>query len=433
MLSASENELLTRTGPDTPMGDLFRRFWHPVLLADELSEPDGSPMRLRVLGEDLVAFRDSHGHVGMVDAFCPHRRASLFFGRNEACGLRCVYHGWKFDVAGNCVEMPTEPADSTFKDKVKIKSYPAVEAGGCIWVYMGPPDKQPALPLLEWTQVPDSHRVLSRWLQESNYMQAVEGEIDSAHVSWLHAPLHVDNSPFRGRFNAAILTDGAPTLSVKETDYGFCYGARRTAADGQYYWRVTQWLVPTYSLIPAKVFPRGGRCWIPIDDSHISVIQYSYHPERPLTAAEVEAQKNRPEIEPVRYRLPDGTVIDICRDVRHAENDYRIDRAMQRTQNYTGISVIRSQDTAMTESMGGIVDRTQEHLGSTDAAVIAARRRLINMARDLQNGIEPTAALQPEIYNVRAVDMVSPEDDFRRFMDLYAEAALGKVATADVG
>jgi phthalate 4,5-dioxygenase len=427
MLNACDNDLLTRTGPGTPMGELFRRFWHPVLLTEELPQPDGTPVRLRVLSEDLVAFRDTHGQVGILDAFCAHRRAGMFFGRNEQCGLRCVYHGWKFDVHGNCVDMPTEPRDSTFKDKVKIKAYPTVEYGGCIWVYMGPPDRQPTLPHLEWARVPDSQRVLSRWIQECNYMQAVEGEIDSAHVSWLHAPLQVDNSPFRGRFNDAIISDGAPKLTVKPTDYGFCYGARRDADSGEYYWRVTHWLLPTFSLIPAHGFPRGGRCWIPIDDTHISVIQYSYHPERPLTEAEVQRGKNSPQVEPMRYRLPDGYIIDICRDVRYADNDYLINREMQRSQNFTGIQVIRTQDTAMTESMGGIVDRSQEHLGTTDVAVIAARRRLLQMARDLQDGIEPVTALQPEIYHVRAVDMLCPEDDLFRFMEVYAEEAVGKV------
>jgi phenylpropionate dioxygenase-like ring-hydroxylating dioxygenase large terminal subunit len=428
MLSASDNELLTRTGPGTPMGALFRRFWHPVLLADELSESDGPPVRVRVLGEDLIAVRDTKGRVGFIAAFCPHRRASLFFGRNEQCGVRCVYHGWKFDLDGNCVDMPSEPATSTYKDKVSIKAYPAAEYGGCIWIYMGPPDKEPALPHFEWARVPESQRALSRWLQESNYMQAVEGEIDSAHVSWLHSPLRASDSPFRGRFDDAILTDGAPDLTIKPTEYGFCYGARRNAANARYYWRVTQWLLPTFSLIPSRVFPRGGRCWIPIDDSHISVIQYSYHPDRPLTDEEVKRTTQSPNVEPVRYRLPDGVTIDICRDVRRAENDYLIDRKMQRTENFTGIEVIRSQDTAMTESMGGIVDRTGEHLGTTDAAVIAARRRLIQMARDLADGIEPSEALRPEIYNVRALDLVSPEDDFFNLMDLHAEEAVGRLA-----
>ncbi|HKB42259.1 MAG TPA: Rieske 2Fe-2S domain-containing protein, partial [Gemmataceae bacterium] len=203
------------------MGALFRRFWHPILLTEELPEADGTPVRLRVLGENLVAFRDTQGRVGIVDALCPHRRAGMFFGRNEECGLRCVYHGWKFDVHGNCVDMPTEPATSNFKEKVKIKAYPTAEYGGCIWVYMGPTDKQPALPHFEWASVSDSYRVVSRWIQECNYMQAVEGEIDSAHVSWLHASLRVEDSPFRGRFNDAVLRDGAPQLTVKPTDYGF--------------------------------------------------------------------------------------------------------------------------------------------------------------------------------------------------------------------
>ncbi|ETX09320.1 MAG: hypothetical protein ETSY2_00240 [Candidatus Entotheonella gemina] len=409
------------------MGELFRHFWHPVLLSEELTERDGPPVRLRVLGEDLVAFRDTQGKIGVVDARCPHRRAGMFFDRNEDCGLRCVYHGWKFDVHGHCVAMPTEPADSTFKGRVKIKSYPVREAGGCLWVYMGPREQPPVLPHLEWTLVPESHRVVSRRIQECNYMQAVEGEIDSAHVSWLHAPLKGGNNPFQGRFNNAIITDGAPTLSIRETDYGFCYGARRQISSDEYDWRVTQWLAPTYSLIPSKDFPRGGRAWIPIDDSHISVIRYAYHPDRPLTADEVQSRKTTPAIEPVTYRLPDGYVIDISRDVRHANNDYLIDREMQRTRNYTGIGVVRTQDTSMTESMGGIVDRSEEHLGTTDATVIAARRRLLKMARDLQAGIEPAAAMNSEAYNVRAVDQVSPEADFPRFMDRYADVALGKV------
>ncbi len=217
MLSAQDNEYLCRVGPGTPMGDLFRQYWLPAIRSDELAAPDCPPLRVKLLGEELIGFRTTSGKVGLVQNACPHRGASLFFGRNEECGLRCVYHGWKFDVHGNCVDIPSEPQDSTFKDKVKIKAYPTAEYGGCIWVYMGPPDRQPALPRLEWARVPASQRVLSRWIQECNYMQAVEGEIDSAHVSWLHAPLQVADSPFRGRFNDSIIRDGAPKLTVKPT------------------------------------------------------------------------------------------------------------------------------------------------------------------------------------------------------------------------
>ena len=155
MLTREDNELLTQTGPGTAMGDLFRRFWQPVLLADELPEPDCPPVRIKVLSEQMVAFRDSNNEIGVIDNFCPHRRASLFFGRNEESGLRCVYHGWKYDVNGDCIDMPSEPAESNFKEKVKIKSYPAREWGGCIWVYMGPIEQMPGLPQFEWCMVPD--------------------------------------------------------------------------------------------------------------------------------------------------------------------------------------------------------------------------------------------------------------------------------------
>ena len=167
MLSFEENELLSRVGPGTPMGELMRRFWQPILLSDEVPDRDGPPMRVRLLGEDLVAFRDSNGDVGMIDGFCPHRRAGLFFGRNEEQGLRCVYHGWKFDVSGACVDMPSEPMESNFKDKVKIRAYPTVEAGDCIFVYMGPPEVQPPFPHLEWTRVPSANRLVMRWIQDS--------------------------------------------------------------------------------------------------------------------------------------------------------------------------------------------------------------------------------------------------------------------------
>src|SRR3569833_735334 len=175
MLSQADNELLTRVGPGTPLGELFRRFWLPVLLPSELPQPDSDPIRVRILGEDLVAFRDSNSKVGFIQNNCPHRGASLFFGRNEEAGLRCVYHDWKFDVTGTCVDMPNEPAESDFKDKVTVTAYPCEEAGGVVWVYMGPPEKKPMLPCLEWMFVPPEQRVVSRYIQENNWVQGLEG------------------------------------------------------------------------------------------------------------------------------------------------------------------------------------------------------------------------------------------------------------------
>ena len=432
MLSQEDNELLSRTGPGTPMGELFRRFWQPVLLSSELPENDGDPVRIKVLSENLVAYRDTNGDVGVMDFYCPHRRAGMFFGRNEECGLRCVYHGWKFDKDGNCTDMPSEPAESNFKDKVKITAYPAKEAGSCVWIYMGPKELQPELPDFEWCRVPDSHRQVARWLQESNYMQATEGEIDTSHVSYNHRWMDPSKDP-RGQAQAnprvkggkaMALLDGSPRLTVKETDYGFVYGSRRSLGDDEYYWRVTQFLLPMYSLIPNPTTREGGRCWVPMDDEHISVFQYNCSTEGPLTDDQRRIFHMSPSnLQRVKYQLPDGYIVDAWQPERQMHNDFNIDRALQKTGNYTGIASFREQDMAMTDSMGGISERTLEHLGTSDMAIIAARRMLINMARNLQEGVEPYAPGHPEVFNVRAIDVVSKEGDFDDFLEVHGSIA----------
>src|SRR5204862_2638005 len=186
MLTAERNELLTRVGRGTPVGELFRRYWLPALLAEELSGPDCAPVRVKLLGECLVAFRDSSGRLGLIEEFCAHRGVSLWFGRNEENGIRCPYHGWKYDVTGQCVDLPSEPEESGMRQGIKLKSYPCVELGGVVWAYMGPPEKKPPLPNFEWVHLPASHRVTTKRWQESNYLQAIEGGIDSSHVSFLH-------------------------------------------------------------------------------------------------------------------------------------------------------------------------------------------------------------------------------------------------------
>ena len=213
-------------------------------------------MRLRILGEDLIAFRDTNGKVGFIANNCPHRGASLFFGRNEEAGLRCVYHGWKFDVDGNCIDMPNEPAESDFKTKVKATAYPSAEWGGIVWIYMGPPDKQPALPNYHWCTLPDAAESQTRkWMQDSNYSQGVEGDLDSAHVSFLHRKFDRDNGPF---------VYGAPRLTTMETEFGFAYGARRPQGD-QYFWRVTTFTLPLYINIPGSKLPGRRRPLHPAD------------------------------------------------------------------------------------------------------------------------------------------------------------------------
>ena len=431
MLTRDANELLTQTGPGTPMGDLFRRFWQPVLLANELPEPDCPPVRIKALSEQLVAFRDTNGDVGVIDNFCPHRRASLFFGRNEECGLRCVYHGWKYDVNGECVDMPSEPTESNFKEKVKIKSYPARQWGGCIWIYMGPAELMPGLPQFEWCMVPDSHRNVRRWIQESNYMQATEGEIDTSHVSFNHRWFDLSKAPRQniGRRlkNGAALTnlDGAPQLTVKETEYGFIYGSRRRVGDDEYYWRVTQFVLPFYSFIPNPSEREGGRCWVPMDDTHISVFQYSVSTGEAYTEEQRAMMNISPEnLQRVVYRFEDGSYVDAWQPQRQMHNDFLIDRDMQRTINYTGIGSGREQDMAMTDSMGSVADRTREHLGTSDTAIIAGRRILLRLARELQEGVEPYAPSHPEVFGVRAIDVVDSQADF--FKLLQEKGELGK-------
>lgn len=423
MLSEDDNEFACRVGPGTPMGELFRRFWLPAMLPDELPKPDCPPVRLRLLGEDLVAFRDSNGEIGVVEAHCPHRGASLYFGRNEDCGIRCVYHGWKFDVAGNCVDMPSEPPESNFKDKIHITAYPTALHGGLIWVYMGPEHLRAELPQLEWTRVPDSHRSVSKWYQETNYLQGYEGDIDSSHASFLHTYLDPaaspsgDGSAIDPRLKAL---DRAPKIIVDNTDYGFRYGARRTIGEGTYNWRVTQALLPTYSLIPFMRFPAGGRAWIPVDDHRTMTFYISYHPDRPLIDQDLAMRRTGRAFPP---ELIPGTFLP----KRNMANDYLLDREIQRTTSYTGIWGVNDQDRAIQESMGPIYDRRKEHLGTSDLAIITARKRLLNLARDLQQGIEPFPASHGDIYRVRAMDVNTPVDNFDAVIASHGSGLVAKV------
>ena len=327
--------------------------------------------------------------------------------------------------------MPSEPTESNFKEKVKIKSYPARQWGGCIWIYMGPAELMPGLPQFEWCMVPDSHRNVRRWIQESNYMQATEGEIDTSHVSFNHRWFDLSKAPRQniGRRlkNGAALTnlDGAPQLTVKETEYGFIYGSRRRVGDDEYYWRVTQFVLPFYSFIPNPSEREGGRCWVPMDDTHISVFQYSVSTGEAYTEEQRAMMNISPEnLQRVVYRFEDGSYVDAWQPQRQMHNDFLIDREMQRTINYTGIGSGREQDMAMTDSMGSVADRTREHLGTSDTAIIAGRRILLRLARELQEGVEPYAPSHPEVFGVRAIDVVDSQADF--FKLLQEKGELGK-------
>jgi phthalate 4,5-dioxygenase len=394
MLSQKDNELLTRTGPGTPTGEFFRRFWQPAMVPSELPAPDSPPVRIRILGEDLVAFRDSNGKIGFFQQACPHRGASLFFGRNEEAGLRCVYHGWKFDVTGACIDMPSEPAESNFKSKVRVQAYPGAEHGGIIWIYMGPPEKQPELPQYEWTTRDLPNLKVYKWQQDANYTQSVEGNIDTAHIGFLHRTF---STVGMGR---GINPDEGPMLQLKDTDFGFVYGGRRNVqnrSEGSYYWRLTPFVLPTFTSIPSREWDGSGIFVVPMDDEHCW--WFTVSPPGYRSAA------GSPGNEYVEL-LPDS-----WRQIANKDNDYLIDREMQRNHNYTGLKGNRIQDAMVTDSMGPIFDRSKEHLGQSDLAVIYMRRLLLKMVRQLQEGIEPPILRDPRLFRVRPVDIVTDEPE----------------------
>jgi phenylpropionate dioxygenase-like ring-hydroxylating dioxygenase large terminal subunit len=386
MLKKEHNDLLTQTGPGSPMGQLFRRYWMPALLVEELPENDCPPVRVKLLSERLLAFRDSGGRYGLIDEFCAHRGVSLWFGRNEECGLRCPYHGWKFDVTGQCAEVPSEPEGSEYPKRIKLTNYPLIERGGILWTYMGPPESQPPLPEWEFATVPRTNSISTKRLQECNWVQAMEGGIDSSHVSWLHrSDLNTDPLFRNNRGNRYNMSDLRPVFEVVESPGGLYIGARRNADNGNYYWRITQWVVPNFTMIP----PRGdhsvhGHFWVPIDDENCWAWSYEYHPTRPLTEEEIAAVS---EGKGIHVEYTPGTY----RPLANKDNDYLIDRAAQKAgKTYSGVMGIAMQDASLQESMGPIVDRTKENLVSTDNGIIMARYRLLIAAKNLADkGISP--------------------------------------------
>jgi phthalate 4,5-dioxygenase len=415
MLSQADNERLTRVGPGTPMGNLLRRYWLPALLAEEVPERDGAPKRVRLLGEDLIAFRDSDGVVGLISAFCPHRRAPLFFGRNEECGLRCVYHGWKFDRNGACVDMPSEPPDSLFKTKVTVDAYPTWEGGDMIWAYLGPPDHKPAPPDHELLRTTPGHRFVSKSLEECNFLQALEGGIDPTHATIMHNG-HIGDRSFLNNYDALVAD-----LNLDRTDYGFTYTGVRPRS-GHTWVRGYHWIMPSYHVrarVEGSFGPNQGRgdrevatidghIWIPIDDENTWVynFMYSHDPAQPLP---------REQAHHAEHQLGRGDYLDENYVSKlNRTNDYGIDRQAQKVQSMTGIPGINTQDFALQEGMGAIVDRTKEHVGTTDRAIIILRQILLESLDTLERGGR-LKAIDPATYrNVRSIDrMVKKELDWR--------------------
>ena len=394
MLPQDENELLTRVGPGTAMGALMRRYWIPAAFSHQLPKPDGPPIRARLLGENLVLFRDTQGRVGLLDERCPHRTASLFYGRNEENGLRCVYHGLKFDVEGACVDLPCVPQMSdahkaNVQKQLGVKAYPCVERGDVVWTYMGPAEKKPDFPDLEWTLIPASQRYATRHIQECNWLQALEGGFDATHLTFLHG---AESDPTR-RIVASL-------YEVIPADFGFVVGTGRDRGDGVIMWNMNVMLMPFHKIISS--IPHAAHVWAPIDDENTMLYSVDFHPARALTEEDLARSKAGLGIH--TENLP-GT----DHAVRNRANDYLIDREQQASgESYTGMKGFGTQDCAIQELMGPIADRTAEHLLACDAAIVKIRRLLLQTLKDHAAG-KLLPGMDPASYRVRSGRFEAPK------------------------
>jgi len=348
----------------------------------------------------------------LIDRLCAHRCADLFFGRNEENGLRCTYHGWKYDVEGKCVDMPTEDAASTFKDRIRLTSYPVQERAGVLWTYMGPRAQTPELPEFEWMRVPEDHRFTSWSFQENNFVQGIDGGIDTVHSVYLHSTLdsHRDLNAWQEQGKSQgdarqvhRVRSNPPKLFATDTDFGLMIGGKYRGKEGTDYWRCNLFFLPFYTMPPGQPWRKIAHAFVPLDDENTARWCFSWTLERPFTAKEMAEMRAGSGI---NVQLVPGTHYP----VRNMANDYLIDREEQKTLTFTGIKGIGEQDFSVQEGMGRIADRAREHLGSSDVGIIAMRKRLLKAAADLQEGVVPSAASHGSLYHVRAGEVVLPSD-----------------------
>lgn len=417
MLTREENELLCRVGPETPMGKMMRRYWIPALLSSDL-EAGGDPKRVRLLGEDLVAFRDTNGRVGLLDELCPHRRASLALGRNENGALECLYHGWRIDCTGRIVDTPVEPEESTFKDRIRATAYSTYEAGGVVWAYMGPIGLEPPKLDFHFTQVPPENVMIVRIHEDQNWAQGLEGVIDSSHTNLLHQngvkPSADVTTTETIREDGIVAkrpsNDTRPRMDVQDTPYGFRYAATRRPivnADTQKYVRVSLFVAPIYAMFP----PPKGWVWMqafaPLDDYN-TMFYFFQVSDVPLD------DERRAKLLASACLRPGIDVDENHRLRANRSNNWLQDRAaMRRGESHTGIGGVSPEDIAIQESMGPLLDRTKEHLGVSDTAVIRFRRQMIDAAkRFVERGETPVGLTGPVPYgDLRAEEKMVPIED----------------------
>jgi phthalate 4,5-dioxygenase oxygenase subunit len=401
MLTAEQNQLLCRVEGDAAMGQIMRRHWLPVCTAEEVSERDGAPARARLLGEDLVVFRDSQGRLGVLDEHCAHRGASLVFGRNEDCGLRCLYHGWKFDVEGNVIDMPSEPPGAAARLKKKQKSYPAREGGGFIWVWMGPPEELREFEPPAWAPTPETRISIVKMHAACNWAQVLEGSIDSAHSSSLHSTnmpaAEVEGARATDKAWLRPSDDKAPRLQFEATSYGFRYAAIRKPIrnpENDQYIRTTLYIAPFTVLIPPNDQYKLAQMLVPLDDVNTMFYWVAWHPDPAKGIAQDE------------WRAFCAATVGVdleadFRKKRNLENGYLQDREAMKRGDWTGIHGIPTQDMAMWESMGAIVDRTRDSPGTSDLAVAQFRRMMVAAAQKFQEGEPAIGTAEPRIPHVK--------------------------------
>ncbi len=423
MLTAQENDRLCRVEGEAPMGQMMRRHWIPALLSEQLAERDGAPVRVKLLGEELVAFRDTHGRLGLLGEFCTHRKASLVFGRNEECGLRCLYHGWKFDVDGNVVEMPSEPKESGFAEKVKHKAYPTREAGGFVWTFMGPADEMPAFEAPAWAPTPDAKVSIVKVQLPCNWAQVMEGQIDSAHSSSLHSsdmkPARVATAGANDSHWTRPSTDKNPRIQVQVTNYGMRYAAiRRPIMNAREtdYVRITTFVAPFTALIPPNSSYNVASVIVPRDDTscYFHFIAWGYGD----TVIAQDAWRR------FCVMQPGVDVDDQFRPLfRNAANNYMQDRQAMKEGDFTGLPGIPNQDIAMWESMGAIADRSAERLGASDIAVIQFRRVMLDAVARFRQGAGTIGQVQPHLpqAKLRSYQGIVPKTENWRLLGAEAE------------
>jgi len=420
------------------MGESFGCYWQPVALSREIGERDPPPVRVKVMGEDLVALRDTEGRVELIEPHCAHRGAKLFFGRNEACGIRGIYHGWKYDVNGSCVDMPNVPPGTVYHDKISIKACPTREFGDIVWAYFGPQERMPeAVPQLESGMLPPLHRYVTKRLQACNWAHSMEGALDTAHLhfSFLHTPAPAQFS----NENATVAADKRrlpwlrdnpmPRFTVLEHEVGFVVGGARRADRNAAYGRITQFMLPAHSVAPSAMPGEiyYGYSWVRITDETGWIYVYAWNPERPIFDDE-RARFDRGGFGQFAALGP-GFV-----PLRNRANDYLIDCDEQKQRSFNGIRGVAEQDAIAQDNQGFIADRAREHLTPTDMAIVRFRRSMLGGATALREGKEPAAVQCPGHYAQRGRGCLAPANlSLEEVMRHRFGSMNGRVSSADCG